>query len=829
MIAANSVSISCRDLSSRIESLNPALVHHSLTALALLLDGVSVRVGGTILSTWPGISQPNEPPFELVVTRVTTSGTTSGSFGVSSAASPLRSSNAASTLYQINLKTRILFEKEGTMISKLPLSPWKLNAPLEYISPSSPRTPTTPLTISTNITPISKTPLELVAAEPTSVTTKEVRLLSIRDVALLMRGEGGRGEDLKRGDSKEDDTSEVGNGKQSFRPAVAGLDEPLNTLREVLLLPLIQQFAEDPFVVETPRGVLLFGPPGCGKTALVRAVADEAENVLFKLRLMVMETNSSSAFQSGSVKIFSVLGPEALSGSAIGESERRLREIFRAADAHADKSRMNLSIIFLDEVDALCPKRAYKGARAADTGTNSPTVARLVTQLLVLMDGLGTKVARASGRVVVIGATNRPNSIDLALRRPGRLEKEIRISHPSANARLEILKLHTFNSTLSSQAIGFLPTLAGSLLSGFVGADIETLCREADTEAKSREKKGYKGDKDGQYNSDLQKEIEIEPQDFLSALNRVGPSTLRGLTTSISSYSVDDTSNQSLDPWANIGGMGITINKLKEVVQFPMQKRLNKDKNKVDQDLAYSPSLYARFKVSMPRGILLHGPPGNSKTTIARALAVSIGCGPSRFFALSGADVFSAYVGESERTLRDLFALAREAAPSVIFLDEIDAMVGGRGSSQDGRSESASGGILTTLLTEIDGMHATSGDGVIVIAATNRVEVLDPALLRPGRLELLIQVNPPEGVDAIEEVLQIHTSHMPLSDDVSLRQIAEAIDAYSKRPGGRQASGADIAGLCVEAAMETLRENLKSKTSQVTTAHFLSAAAAMMK
>jgi len=808
--------------------LNPALVHHSLTALALLLDGVSVRVGGIILSTWPGISQPNEPPFELVVTRVTTSGTTSGSFGVSSAASPIRSSNAASTLYQINLKTRILFEKEGTMISKPPLSPWKLTAPLEYISPSSPRTPTTPTTISTNnITPISKSSLELVAAEQTVVTTKEVRLLSRRDIALLIRGEGERGEDLKRGDNK-DDTNEVGNGNESFKPAVAGLDEPLNTLREILLLPLIQQFAEDPFVVETPRGVLLFGPPGCGKTALVRAVADEAENVLFKLRSMVMETNSSSALQSGCVKIFSVLGPEALSGSAIGESERRLREIFRAADAHADKSRMNLSIIFLDEVDALCPKRAYKGARAADTGTNSPTVARLVTQLLVLMDGLGTKVARASGRVVVIGATNRPNSIDLALRRPGRLEKEIRISHPSANARLEILKLHTFNSTLSSQAIDFLPTLAGSLLSGFVGADIETLCREADTEAKSREKKRDNDDKDGQYNFDLQKEmIEIEPRDFLSALNRVGPSTLRGLTTSISSYSVDDTSNQSLDPWANIGGMGKTINRLKEVVQFPMQKRLNKDKNKVDQDLAYSPSLYARFKVSMPRGILLYGPPGNSKTTIARALAVSIGCGPSRFFALSGADVFSAYVGESERTLRDLFALAREAAPSVIFLDEIDAMVGGRGSSQDGRSESASGGILTTLLTEIDGVHATSGDGVIVIAATNRVEVLDPALLRPGRLELLIQVNPPEGVDAIEEVLQVHTSHMPLSDDVSLRRIAEAIDAYSKRPGGRQVSGADIAGLCVEAAMETLRENVKSTTSQVTTAHFLSAAAMM--
>ena len=799
---ANSVSISCASLVTRIESLNPALLHHSLSALSLLLDGVSVRVGGVITSRWPGISGSNEPPFDLLVNRVTASG--------GKVSSPTRSSNSGPTFFRINARTRILFEKDVS-VSTLPLSPWKTGAPLVYSSPSSPRmTTTTTATTATITTPISSSPFAtmslnpVVVSSPLELVAREQKVDPSSPVI-----EASIDSNKARKLLLPEEIAQLLIENDEFQSTVAGLTEPMNIFREILLLPLIQQFAEDPFIVEPPRGVLLYGPPGCGKTALVRSVADEAESVLRKLNLRLFNSNS----EESRVKVFSVLGPEALSGSSIGESERRLRVVFRAADSHADKSPLNLSIIFLDEVDALCPRRAYKGGRAADTGTNSPTVARLVTQLLVLVDGLGTKDSKSSGRVVVIGATNRPNSIDVALRRPGRLEKEVRISPPNASARLDILRLHLSNSLLSDEASAFLPTLATSYLSGFVGADIETLCREAANEAQQRE-------------GDAQKsQNEVEPKDFLKALNRVGPSSLRGVTTRISSIS-EQSGQQLTDPWADVGGMTATIAKLREVVQLPMQYLVGSSspQSLTDQDQPFSPSLYARFNVTMPRGIVLHGPPGNSKTTIARALAVSIGCGPSRFFALSGADVFSAYVGESERILRDLFALAREASPSVIFLDEIDAMVGGRGNPNDGSGESASGGILTTLLTEIDGVYATGGDGIIVIAATNRLDVLDPALLRPGRLELLIPVNPPEGVEAVAQVLKVHTRHMPLSDDVSLRQIAEAIEAHSRRSGGRHVSGADIAGFCVEAAMEALRENVASTNSMVLTKHFLSAA-----
>lgn len=624
---------------------------------------------------------------------------------------------------------------------------------------------------------------------------------------------------------------------------VAGLDSAYASLHELVILPFTPRGRDllAALRLTPPAGVLLHGPPGCGKTHLVRAIAAAARAEVPGLR----------------VRLFSVGGPEVLS-PVIGEPERRLRELFDSAHAHASgdgegagKDVRNtrdapistlgrpsptptpapgLSIIFLDEVDALCPKRLNPSGRVggpggtagAGAGAGSAVSTRVTTQLLTLMDGARKRgsppgdgrsspnngnngdsgdfsrpasPAPYAGRVVVIAATNRPDALDPALRRPGRLEREVRIHPPDASARSAILALHAGSLPLDSEARGALPSLAEGAV-GYVGADLAAVCREAANRAVERaltcelpetqlsdESLGLPPTVAAGGNASSPPQLEprqpcVTLADLHASFRHVGASCLRGMT-------VFATTTR----WEDIGGMGSAIARLREAVELPLQHA----------------QLYRRMGLAVPRGILLHGPPGNAKTTLVRALATSI---RASFLSLSGADVYSPYVGEAEATLRAAFATARSALPCVLFLDEVDALVGSRGiggSGGSGGGHDVSTGILATLLTEMDGV--AGAEGILVVAATNRPHALDPALLRPGRLELHIHVPLPDEAGRVE-ILGVHTRAVPLAPDVDLRALAAATGGFS---------GAELEGLCREAAMAGLRGDLAC--AAVTPAH----------
>jgi transitional endoplasmic reticulum ATPase len=499
---------------------------------------------------------------------------------------------------------------------------------------------------------------------------------------------------------------------------IGGLDNVIQKLRDMVELPFKYKKIFSKLGIEPPKGVLLYGPPGCGKTLLAKALANEL-NAYFLV----------------------INGPEIMS-KFYGESEQRLREIFKLAKRKAKKYP---AIIFIDEIDAIAPKR--------DEVTGE-VEKRVVAQLLALMDGLESR-----GDVIVIAATNRPNAIDPALRRPGRFDVEIEIPMPDRKARYEILRVHTRRF----QEAGLLSPSAdlekiAEMTHGFTGADIAALVKEAFMRALKRAITKCSECTP----EELISQLVVTNEDFLAAFRSIIPSGLREIFIETPDIS-----------WSDIGGLDEVKQVLIENIVLPLK----------------NPDLYEKYGIKPPRGLLLYGPPGCGKTLLAKAVAKESGF---NFIAVRGPELLSKWVGESERAIREIFKKARMHAPSIVFLDEVDSIAPTRGLLSDsGVTER----VVTQLITDLDGIKDLNN--VIVMAATNRPDLLDPALLRPGRLDKLIYVPPPD-LKARLEILKVHTRYLPLSGDVDLYELAKLTENYS---------GADLEALVREAFIIALREN----------------------
>lgn len=489
--------------------------------------------------------------------------------------------------------------------------------------------------------------------------------------------------------------------------AIGGLAKQIALLKSKIELPLHRPSLFQRFGMAPDRGFLLHGPPGTGKTMLLRAVA--------------AETNAH---------VLTINGPSIVS-KYLGETESALRGIF------AEAVQYQPAIIFVDEIDALVPKR--------DSDESGEAESRVVSTLLTLMDGMG-----AGGQVVVVGATNRPNSIDPALRRPGRFGQELEIGIPDAEGRLDILRLmlRDMPHELTEENI---VDLAGKT-HGYVGADLAALCRDAVMAAIQR----------GLAAGTPENELAVATKDVNRALVDIRPSAMREIFLETPKVF-----------WTDIGGQDDVKQKLRETIEWPLSH----------------PDTFKRLGVHPPKGILLYGPPGCSKTLTAKALATEAGL---NFLAVKGPELFNKFVGESERAVREIFRKARAASPSIIFFDEIDAL-----SSTRGEGEAGGDRVLTSLLNEMDGIEALVG--VTILAATNRPEVIDPALMRPGRLDRLVYVSPP-NVAARLKILEIQARKMSLADDVDLTQLAERTDGCS---------GAEVVALCQEAGLKAMNEDLE--------------------
>jgi transitional endoplasmic reticulum ATPase len=500
---------------------------------------------------------------------------------------------------------------------------------------------------------------------------------------------------------------------------IGDLEEVKERIREIVEIPMRHPELFKHLGIEPPKGVLLYGPPGCGKTLLAKALANEI-----------------------GAYFIAINGPEIMS-KFYGESEARLREIFEEAEKNAP------SIIFIDELDAIAPKREEVVGEVEK---------RVVAQLLTLMDGL-----KERGKIVVIGATNRIDAIDPALRRPGRFDREIEIPPPDKRARKEILLVHTRDVPLADDVD--IDALA-EITHGYTGADLAALVKEA---AMSALRKFLKSE-----NIDLNKPIppeklatlKVTKNDFLEALKVVHPTLMREVFVEVPEVR-----------WSDIGGLDEVKQQLREAVEWPLKY----------------PEVFEKMGIRPPRGVLLYGPPGCGKTLLAKAVATESG---ANFIAIRGPEVLSKWVGESERAIREIFRRARQVAPAVIFFDEIDAITPMRGQRHD---SGVTDRIVNQLLAEMDGI--TMLKNVVVIGATNRIDIIDPALLRPGRFDRVIYVPPPDRRARLE-ILKVHTRKVPLASDVDLEKLAELTEGYS---------GADLEALVREAVMLALRERLEAR------------------
>ncbi|ACB06954.1 CDC48 family AAA ATPase [Candidatus Korarchaeum cryptofilum] len=499
---------------------------------------------------------------------------------------------------------------------------------------------------------------------------------------------------------------------------IGGLREEIQRIREMVELPLRHPELFRHLGIDPPKGVLLYGPPGTGKTLLAKAVANESN-----------------------AHFISISGPEIMS-KYYGESEKRLREIFEEAEKNAP------SIIFIDELDSIAPNR---------NEVTGEVERRVVAQLLALMDGL-----KGRGEVIVIGATNRPEAIDPALRRPGRFDREIEIGVPDREGRKEILLIHTRNMPLADDVD--LDRLA-DITHGFVGADLAALVREAAMAALRRVLPKIDLDAES-IPLEVLEELKVTNEDFFEALKLVQPSALREISIEIPNVT-----------WDDVGGLEDVKRELREVIELPLK----------------NPDAFRRMGIDPPRGVLLYGPPGCGKTLIAKAVANE---SEANFISVKGPELLSKWVGESEKAVRMIFRKARQVTPAIVFIDEIDSLFPKRGVHADsGVSER----VVSQMLTEIDGIHPLRD--VVVIGATNRPDLIDPALLRPGRLERLVYVGPPD-FQSRYQILKVLTRKVPLAKDVDLRSIALMTERYS---------GADLAALVREAAMAALREDINAE------------------
>jgi transitional endoplasmic reticulum ATPase len=520
---------------------------------------------------------------------------------------------------------------------------------------------------------------------------------------------------------------------------IGGLRGEVQKIREMVELPIKHPELFNRLGIEPPKGVLLHGPPGTGKTLIAKAVANETDSYFI-----------------------SISGPEIMS-KWYGESEKRIREIFDEAEANAP------SIIFIDEIDAIAPKREE---------VTGELERRVVAQILSLMDGL-----KGRGNVIVIGATNRPNALDPALRRPGRFDREIVIGVPDKDGRKEILQIHTRGMPLAKEEdvekglvkkedVVSLDELA-DVTHGFVGADLAALCREAAMGALRRVLP--KLDLEKEIPPEILEKLFVVKGDFLDVLKTIEPSALREVLIEVPKVH-----------WDEVGGLRDVKDKLKELVEWPLKY----------------PESFKRLGVNPPKGVLLFGPPGCGKTLLAKAVATE---SEANFIVVKGSDILSKWFGETEKRLSEIFRKAKEASPSLIFFDELDALAPVRGAAMG--EPRVVERIVNTLLSEMDGMEEIYN--VAIMGATNRPDVLDPALLRPGRFEELLLIPLPD-YDARLEIFRVHTKGMALAGDVDLEELTKKTDGYT---------GADIASICRRAGMYAIREDVEARDIKMK--HFL--------